>query len=386
MNNDDHDYQSRRTTRRKPATEIMRNNEQKVANHFVYWIIGVLAALFVIVMFMGVRYVKLAFKPVNAHNNRIVAVDIPVGASNKQIGQILEKDKVIRSSTVFNYYTRVRNYTDFQAGTYNFKQSMSMDDILNKLQNGATAQSQAIAKILVREGVTIDQIGDVIQKTHSKTGFTKEQFLKLMKNQNFLNKLAKKYPELLSSSMASKDVRYHLEGYLYPLTYSVYEGESLEQVVTQMVKAENDVLKPYYSQIKKDNLTVQQFLTLASLVEREGVTDKDRRMIAGVFLNRLAVGMPLQSDISLMYALNKHKTKLTYKDIEVNSPYNLYKHKGFGPGPFNSPSLNSMQAVLHPLDRDKDYLYFVANMKTGKVTYSRTYGQHLEKSDKLGLD
>lgn len=383
MNNDDHES---RRSRRKPSIESVRDNEKKIVNHFVYWIIGVLLALFVIVVFMGFRYVKLAFKPVNANNNRIVSVDIPIGATNKQIADILQKDKVIRSSTVFNYYTRVHNYTDFQAGTYNFKQSMGMDEILNELQNGTTAQSQAIAKILVREGVTIDQIGDVIQKTHSKTGFTKKQFLALMKNQKFLNKLAKKYPELLSSSMDSKDVRYHLEGYLYPLTYSVYKGESLEKVVTQMVKAENDVLKPYYAQIKKDNLTVQQFLTLASLVEREGVTDKDRRKIAGVFLNRIAAGMPLQSDISVMYALNKHKKELTYKDIQVNSPYNLYIHKGFGPGPFNSPSLDSMQAVLHPLDRDKDYLYFVANLKTGKVTYSRTYGQHLEKSASLGLN
>lgn len=383
MNNDDHES---RCSRRKPTVESVRNDEKKVVNHLVYWIVGVLLTLFVIVVFMGFRYVKIAFKPVNANNNRIVSVDIPVGATNKQIGRILQKDKVIRSSTVFNYYTRVHNYTDFQAGTYNFKQSMSMDEILTELQNGTTAQSQAIAKILVREGVTIDQIGDVIQKTHSKTGFTKKQFLALMKNQKFLNKLAKKYPELLSSSMDSKDVRYHLEGYLYPLTYSVYKGESLEDVVTQMVKAENDVLKPYYSQIKQDNLTVQQFLTLASLVEREGVTDKDRRKIAGVFLNRIAAGMPLQSDISVMYALNKHKNELTYKDIKVNSPYNLYTHKGFGPGPFNSPSLNSMQAVLHPLDRDKGYLYFVANLKTGKVTYSRTYEQHLEKSASLGLD
>ena len=227
--------------------------------------------------------------------------------------------------------------------------------------------------MLVREGVTIDQIGTQIAKS---TKYSKKQFLALMKDEKYMKELQKKYPQLLDSTMKQKNVRYHLEGYLFPATYNVYKGFSLKEIVNQMVEKENDELTPYYSTIKEKGYTVQDILTLASLVEREGVTKTDRKKIAGVFFNRLAIDMPLQSDISVMYALNTHKTKLTNKDTSVKSPYNLYKNTGFGPGPFNTPSLQSIEATLNPSDRSQNYLYFYANLKTGKVTYSHTLAEH----------
>ena len=156
----------------------------------------------------------------------------------------------------------------------------------------------------------------------------------------------------------------------------------MKELVNQMIDKTDQVLQPYYSSIKKKHLTVQEVLTLASLVEREGVKSKDRRMIAGVFFNRIKANMPLQSDISVMYALNKHKHSLTLKDIKVESPYNLYVHKGYGPGPFNNPSLDSISAVLNPIK--SNYLYFVANLKTGKVYYNENYDEHLKRNSSLG--
>jgi conserved hypothetical protein, YceG family len=197
-----------------------------------------------------------------------------------------------------------------------------------------------------------------------------------MKDESYLKQLQKKYPELLDSTMAKKNVRYHLEGYLFPATYNVYSGMTLKELVNQMVENENEKLQPYYATIKSKGYTVQQVLTIASLVEREGLDTKNRKKIAGVFYNRLAIDMPLQSDISVMYALNTHKTKLTNKDTSVKSPYNLYKNKGYGPGPFNTPSLDSIEATLNPSDRDENYLYFFANLKTGKITYSNTLEEH----------
>ncbi len=116
-----------------------------------------------------------------------------------------------------------------------------------------------------------------------------------------------------------------------------------------MVAKTDSVLSSYYTSIQKQGYTVQEVLTLASLAEREGVSGNDRREIAGVFLNRIDAGMPLQSDISVMYALNTHKTHLTNKDTSVDSPYNLYVHTGYGPGPFNSPSETSIRAILSHL-------------------------------------
>jgi len=359
-----------------------RAEERSVANHIAYWIVGVIAVLAVVVAIIGFNYVNSSLQPYNANSKEDIVVKIPIGSSSKQIAKTLEKDKVIKSATVFNFYVKAQNYTDFQAGYYTFKQSMDMNHVVKQLQKGGSAEPTGTASntVLVREGVTIDQIGDQIQKS---TKFKKKDFLKLMKDESYLKELQKKYPQLLDSSMAEKDVRYHLEGYLFPATYGLYKGETLKELVNQMVEKDNEIMKPYFETIKEKGLTVQQVLTLASLIEREGVTEKDRKKISGVFFNRIAIDMPIQSDISVMYALNTHKTHLTNKDVKVDSPYNLYKNSGYGPGPFNTPSVQAIEATLNPSDRDENYLYFVADLKTGKVYYSHTLAEHEKKSAAL---
>ena len=361
-----------------------RAEERSVANHIAYWIVGVIAVLAVVVAIIGFNYVNSSLQPYDSSSKEDVVVKIPIGSSSKEIAKKLESDKVIKSATVFNFYIKAQNYTDFQAGYYRFSQSMSLSRIVKQLQKGGSAQpptGAATDTVLVREGVTIDQIGDQIQKS---TNFTKKDFLKLMKNKTYLKQLQKKYPQLLDSSMKEDNVRYHLEGYLFPATYGVYKGLTLKELVNQMVQKEDEELQSYYPTIKEKGYTVQQVLTLSSLVEREGVKEKDRKKIAGVFLNRVDINMPIQSDISVMYALNTHKTHLSYKDIAVKSPYNLYKNAGYGPGPFNQPSLQSIEAVLDPSERDQDYLYFVADLKTGKVYYSHTREEHDKISASLG--
>jgi len=359
-----------------------RAEERSVANHIAYWIVGVIAVLAVVVAIIGFNYVNSSLQPYNANSKEDIVVKIPIGSSSKQIAKTLEKDKVIKSATVFNFYVKAQNDTDFQAGYYTFKQSMDMNHVVKQLQKGGSAEPTGTASntVLVREGVTIDQIGDQIQKS---TKFKKKDFLKLMKDESYLKELQKKYPQLLDSSMAKKNVRYHLEGYLFPATYGLYKGETLKELVNQMVEKDNEIMKPYFETIKEKGLTVQQVLTLASLIEREGVTEKDRKKISGVFFNRIAIDMPIQSDISVMYALNTHKTHLTNKDVKVDSPYNLYKNSGYGPGPFNTPSVQAIEATLNPSDRDENYLYFVADLKTGKVYYSHTLAEHEKKSAAL---
>ncbi|GAB5057457.1 endolytic transglycosylase MltG [Companilactobacillus alimentarius] len=357
-----------------------RAQERSVANHIAYWIVGVIAVLAVVVAIIGFNYVNSSLQPYNANSKEDIVVKIPIGSSSKEIAKALEKDKVIKSATVFNFYIKAQNYNDFQAGYYKFKQSWGVSDVVKQLQKGGSAEPPTTNSgntVLVREGVTIEQIGSAIQSgTKKSLKFKKKDFLKLMKDKSYLKQLQKKYPQLLDSSMAKKNVRYHLEGYLFPATYSVYKGMTLKELVNQMVDNENEKLQPYYSTIKEKGYTVQQVLTIASLVEREGLDTKNRKKIAGVFYNRLAIDMPLQSDISVMYALNTHKTSLNNKDTSVKSPYNLYKNKGYGPGPFNTPSIDSIDATLNPSDRDQDYLYFFANLKTGKITYSHTLEEH----------
>ncbi|MFD1317879.1 endolytic transglycosylase MltG [Loigolactobacillus zhaoyuanensis] len=368
------DHQSKDKQQLEAAAEKLaeeRVAEKKVVDKIVYWIVGILVLLVVVIGLLGANFVHSSLQAYDSDNNKTVVVKIPMGATNKQIGAILANEKVIKNAMIFNYYVKSHNFSEFQTGFYNLKPSMSLAEVTKKLADGGSQTSQY--RVLIKEGATVEQVGTSVAKA---THFSKKQFLALMKDQTFMQKLAKKYPELLSSSMAQSGVRYHLEGYLYPATYDYYQGMSLKELVTNMVEKTDLVMQPYYKQIKAKDLSVQQVLTLASLVEREGNNSTDRAKIAGVFFNRIDTDMPLQSDISVMYALNTHKKHLYNKDLAVKSPYNLYKNTGYGPGPFNNPSKDSIQAVLQPTDRDQDYLYFVADLKTGKVYYSQTFEEH----------
>lgn len=348
-------------------------------------IIGVVSVLVLLVVAIGIafyQYFQSALKPLNPNSNEVVQVDIPMGASNKKIGSILQDDKIVKSGMVFNYYVKSHNFSDFRAGYYQLKPSMTLNQIAKELQKGGSSepiQSQR-GKVLIQEGATVENVADTIS---SQTDFSRSEFINLMKNQSYMKQLAAKYPKLLKSTMAGKNVRYRLEGYLYPATYTVSKNMSLKRLVDSMVAQTNVEVAPYFKTISKKHMTIQQVLTLSSLVEREGVTTKDRRKIAGVFLNRIAANMPLQSDISVLYAINKHKKNLSMKDLQSNSPYNLYKNAGYGPGPFNNPSLDSIKAVLNPSERSEGYLYFVANTKTGKIYYSKTLDEHNQKAGNL---
>ncbi|GAY72868.1 endolytic transglycosylase MltG [Lentilactobacillus kosonis] len=363
-----------------PATPEPKQNKG-LGKKIIITVVTLLVILLATLGLLGYNYFQKSLKPLDPKNEKVSQIHIPLGVSNKQIGSILQNKKIVRSGMVFDYYVKSNNLTNFRAGYYQLKPSMSLKQIAKELQKGGSAEpiQSSQSKILVMEGANIK---DISYRISSTTDFTGKDFLSLMKNKKFINSLYKKYPELLKSAMQAKNVRYRLEGYLFPATYEVKKNMSLEDVVTQMVAKTNQVLTPYYATIKREKLTVQEFLTLASLTEKEGVSQTDRRKIAGVFRNRIKINMPIQSDISVLYSLGVRNKDLTTKDLQNDSPYNLYKYYGYGPGPFDSPSLSSIQAVLKPLDRSKDYLYFVADTKTGKVYYSKTYAEHQAKSDK----
>lgn len=355
-----------------------RRKEDRVVRKIVYILtIGILIVAGVLAI-SGYNYVSAGLKPLDRNDKKLVQVEVPSGSSNRQIGDILEDGDVIRDGMVFNFYTKFKNLTNFQAGYYQFSPNMTLDQISKELQQGGSAEPlDDASKLTIPEGYDVDQIASLVAK---KTDFKKEDFIKVIKDDKFFDQLKAQYPDLLTDAGNAKDVRYRLEGYLFPATYNVHKSKSLEDLVTQMVDTTNQVLTPYYSQIKEKGMTVQEVMTLASLVEKEGVTQSDRKNIAQVFFNRIATGMPLQSDISILYALGEHKEFVYNKDLEVDSPYNLYKNTGYGPGPFDNPSQEAILAVLDPTDND--YVYFVADISTGKVYYAKTYEEHMELVEK----
>jgi len=365
--------------RESQRRKVQRKKENSMVKKIVTIVVLTIAIMLTILGVSFYRYWQAGLKPLNANNDKLVQVNIPIGTSNKGIGSILEKNNVIKSGFVFTYYVKTENITDFKGGYYQMAPNMTLDEIAEMLQQGGTEEPEALAdaKITIPEGSTVEEIARIYGK---ETKTKPEDFLKVVKSDKFFNKLLASYPELLQSAKEGKQVRYRLEGYLFPATYNYYKDKSVEDMVTQMVAKTNNVISNVSEDIKHADLTVQQVLTLASLVEKEGVTDSDRRKIAQVFFNRLETDMPLQSDISILYAMEEHKVHLSNKDTQIDSPYNLYINKGFGPGPFNNPGSDAIEAVVHPAPND--YLYFLADVKTHKVYFAKTYEEHLALKQK----
>lgn len=341
--------------------------------------------------FFAYRYVDSSIKPLDSSSTEYITVDIPEGSGNKYIGQILEKAGVIKSATVFNYYTKFKNYSNFQSGYYNLQASMDLDEICKLLKEGGTPQPEkpSLGKILVTEGYTIKQISKAVTKNSAKknasTPYSSEDFLKVVQDEAFISKMAAKYPKLLSSLPSADQVTYRLEGYLFPATYSYYKETSMEDIVEEMISTMDSYMSQYYDTIAASRKSVNDVLTLASLVEKEGSTDDDRRNIASVFYNRMNNNMPLQSNIAILYAMGKlgEETSLAADasiDTSIDSPYNVYTNTGLMPGPVDSPSLAAIEATVNPASTD--YYYFVADVKTGKVYYSENFDDHQANVEK----
>lgn len=372
-------------TSKKEATRRKKNN--KIAAKIATLLVVFLLFIFCLTTILGYRYLNSSLGAIDSQSKKYVTVEIPQGSGNKLIGQILQQKGLIRNASIFNYYARFKNVSDLHSGYYNLRKNMTVKDIIATLQQGGTASPEkpVAGKILIAEGYTIDQIATAIsdnvntKNKNDKTPYTKDSFLKLMKDTKFISKMNKKYPKLLSNMPAADKAKYQLEGYLFPATYNYYDHSTLEDIVDDMLSTMNAKLSPYYSQIASSNRTVNDILTLASLVEKEGSTDDDRRKIASVFYNRLSIKMPLQSNIAVLYAMGKLGQKTTLKedatiDTKINSPYNVYANAGLMPGPVDSPGLSAIKATIDPADTHN--LYFVADVTSGEVHYSEDYATH----------
>ena len=334
--------------------------------------------------YFGYGYVQESLKPVDASSKDYVTVQIPEGSNVQEIGSTLEKSGLVKHGLIFSLYAKYKNYSDLKSGYYNLKKSMSTDELIQELQKGGTPEAQApvLANLTIPEGYTLEQIAQTVGQLQGefKEPLTADAFLAKVQDETFISQLVAKYPNLLGS-LPTKDsgVRYRLEGYLFPATYTIKDGTTVESLIDEMVAAMDKAMSPYYATIKEKNLTVNELLSIASLVEKEGAKTEDRKKIAGVFYNRLNVGMPLQSNIAILYAEGKLGQKISLADdaaidTNIDSPYNVYTHLGLMPGPVDSPSLDAIEASVN--QTKSDYLYFVANVEDGKVYFAATKEEH----------
>lgn len=379
--------QSRRSSSHR-ANKQRRKKQDNAAKRIVSVIMSIIVVAVLVTGLTGYMWVKSSLEPVNAKATEAIQVEIPEGSSTLEIGKILVDNKLIKNATIFNYYSKIKSYNNFQSGFYNLKQNMSVDDIAKALQESGTptAQKEAAGKILIVEGYTLTQIAQAItdntktEDKNDKTPFTTEQFMATVTNQDFINRMVATYPKLFASlPAADSGVIYQLEGYLFPAVYEYSDETTIEELVEQMIAAMDNRLQPYYETITAKNLTVNEVLTLASLVEKESSTDEDRRNIASVFFNRLNAAIPLQSNIAILYAQGKLGQETTLAedaaiDTSIESPYNIYWTPGLMPGPVDSPSLSAIEAVINA--NTTDYLYFVADVTTGSVYFTNNIDEH----------
>lgn len=373
-----------RRSRREGAKPVKPKKEKK--SHVKAFVISFLVFLALLSAggYFGYQYVLDSLLPIDANSKKYVTVQIPDGSNVQEIGTTLEKAGLVKHGLIFSFYAKYKNYTDLKAGYYNLQKSMSTEDLLKELQKGGTDEPQepVLATLTIPEGYTIDQIAQAVGQLQGdfKEPLTAEAFQAKVQDENFISQEVAKYPSLLESLPTKESgARYRLEGYLFPATYSIKESTTVESLIDEMLAAMDKNLSPYYSTIKSKNLTVNELLTIASLVEKEGAKTEDRKLIAGVFYNRLNRDMPLQSNIAILYAQGKLGQNISLAedvaiDTNIDSPYNVYKNVGLMPGPVDSPSLDAIESSINQTKSDN--LYFVADVTEGKVYYANNQEDH----------
>ncbi|MFD1207024.1 endolytic transglycosylase MltG [Sporosarcina contaminans] len=354
--------------------------EQKKEVKIVRRIVFAIALVVLIIGLVGSRavykYITESLQPVDPDSEETIEVEIPIGSGLSSIAETLEDEGIIRNAKIFKYYAKFNNESQFQAGTYALSKSMTLDELIQSLKTGKVYR-EPVFTIAIPEGLTLKQIAKIVEK---KTSITEQAFMSYVEDEKTIDDLMGKYPNILTDEIRNENIKYPLEGYLFPATYPFYEeNPSVETVVETMLDATAANLTPYLTYLQEQEKSVHWLLTFASLLEREATAKTDRETIASVFYNRLDIDMPLQTDPTVLYALGEHKDRVLYSDLEVQDPYNTYVVKGLPPGPISNAGKSSIDAVVEP--SDTDYLYFLAD-KEGNNHFTNSYEEHLKNQAK----
>lgn len=316
------------------------------------------------------RYYKNGLMAVSAENPTNINIEIPNGSSSKKIATILKEEGLIKNEFIFRIAVKNKQAEgNLKAGTYTLNTGMNTDEIIYELSKGG--KNDNVIKFTIPEGYEIRQMAD---KLAEEGIVDKERFMELTSDKkNFQDK----YPFLAELADGQS-----LEGFLYPSTYEIYIDTSEEEVISKMI---SQFIQVYEKDIEPNmgdfDLSLNEIVTLASIIEREAKLDEEREFISAVFHNRLKENMLLQSCATVQYVLGERKEVLSEKDIQIESDFNTYIHQGLPPAPIASPGKKSLIAAINPAE--VDYLYFrTKDDGTGGHTFSRTYEEHLKANPK----
>jgi UPF0755 protein len=325
-------------------------------------VMRLLSSLFILIMVLGAgaaAWWSWATGPYSeTEKSEIIAVTSGMTAS--QIAQELERRHLIRNAWAFRFLaSQQKADSKLYAGEYVLSADMSPQEMIEKLISGPKVVA---TRITIPEGYTTAQIIDVLV---SKGFGTLEEYQSILANEAFEYKFLQGIPAGAT----------RLDGFLFPDTYFVDQKSTPRSIIDMMLKRfEKEVTVEAQTRLQEMNLSLRDWVILASIVEKETGKDEDRPIVAGVFINRLNIDMPLQSDATVQYVLGTNKYIHSLEDIKVKSPYNTYINKGLPPGAIGSPGHASLDAVVNMTKTD--YLYFVAK-KDGYSVFAKTHEEQL---------
>lgn len=329
----------------------------------------VMACVAVLALIVGAFVWNVLLRPVTAvAPGRNVTVTVPAGAGTATIGTLLADEGVVANPTAFRIRVSLAGANGrLRAGTYDFKTGMPYGDAIDALMKGPPPR---FVVVTIPEGFVIEQIATRLE---SALGIPRTETLELA--QGGAAEFAHDHPYLRDAHEGS------LEGYLFPKTYSVPVDASARQVLEMMLdQFDVEFSAVDVSAARAEGLSTHEIVTIASIIEREAKLAPERPVVSSVIRNRLSIGMRLEIDATIEYVLPGNRFRLTYKDLEIDSPYNTYRNAGLPPGPISSPGLASLQAAAAPASTD--YLYYVLTGKDGSHTFATNKRDFLKAKER----
>ncbi len=274
------------------------------------------------------------------------------------LNSYLKREGVQFNKSEMEWAARILGWRKMQRGRYVFEGQYSYNGILSKMARGI----QDPVSVVILPGITAERFAE---STAENLNFDSDSLLSLMNDSTFL---------------AEKDLtKEQLFGRMLPETYLIYWTSSPKEFLSKVLREfDNAFTQEYRKQAEEMDMTVDEVVTLASIVEWEAKNQDEKPIISGLYWNRLNRGMRLQADPTVNFALGERR-RLLFEDYQIDHPYNTYMNSGLPPGPITNPSLSTIVATLYP--EDHDYLYMVANPEGGHI-FTRTFSEHQKESEK----
>lgn len=332
--------------------------------------------LFISLCFFGYAIYHYTFSG-TSNDNSLKTIEIEPGSIDS-IATTLEDKDFIRSKLAFKIYIKITGKTNLKAGIYSLSKNMGIIKLVDILEKGSKSSD---IKITFKEGLNMRQIATIIEeKTNNKANMLYDT----LKDKEYLKELIDKY-WFLTNDILNDKIYYSLEGYLYPNTYFFASKDvTIKTIIEVMLDETEKQLKDYKDKIQNNDHSIHELLTMASIVEKEGITSSDRKTMAGVLYNRIKKNMSLGCDVTTYYGLKINQGEVDANKLDLNgcNDYNTRcaTFKGLPVSPICNPSIDAIIAALNP--EKTNYLYFLAD-KNGKIYFRKTLDQHNTLKAKL---